>query len=346
MTDRLEPVRTFVTGGAGFIGGEVVASLLRDGAPVTVFDNLSTAEPDWATRFDGDPRLSFVRGDITDRDTLRAAMSGHRRVVHLASGTDIAGGFAHPERDFESGIVGTERVCESMRAVGIDEIWFASSGVVYGRPARIPTGEGDGPLLPESHYAAAKLAGEALISGFASLYAWRAHAFRFGNTVGPRSNHGVVHDFVVKLLRDPTRLEILGDGTQAKPYIAVDDLVAGIRRGVGAAPAAPMTILNVGTEGTVTVRRVAEVVIAALGLGPDSVELAFAGPGAGGGGWPGDTAYVEFETSALRALGWAPRLSAVDAIGTAARGIADRYRASGKPLLTRSERHADTSTVR
>ena len=114
-------------------------------------------------------------------------------------------------------VVGTEHVCEAMRAVGIAEIWFASSGVVYGRPARIPTGEGDGPLLPESHYAAAKLAGEALISGFASLYGWRAYAFRFGNTVGPRSNHGVVHDFVVKLLRDPNRLEILGDGTQAKP---------------------------------------------------------------------------------------------------------------------------------
>ena len=340
--DHLEPVRTFVTGGAGFIGGEVAASLLRDGALVTVFDNLSTAEPDWASRFDRDPRLTFVRGDITHKDALRDVMAGHGRVVHLASGTDIAGGFGHPQRDFDSGVVGTERVCESMRAVGIDEIWFASSGVVYGRPARIPTGEGDGPLLPESHYAAAKLAGEALISGFASLYGWRAHAFRFGNTVGPRSNHGVVHDFVVKLLRDPTRLEILGDGTQAKPYIAVDDLVAGIRRGVSAAARAPMTILNVGTEGTLTVRRVAAIVVEALGLAPDSVELAFAGSvgtGSGaGGGWPGDTALVEFDTSALRALGWEPRLSAADAVATAAQGIAGRYRASGKPLLTRSER--------
>jgi len=345
MTDRLEPVRTFVTGGAGFIGGEVVASLLRDGAPVTVFDNLSTAEPDWATRFDEDPRISFVRGDIANRDVLRDAMAGHGRVVHLASGTDIVGGFDHPERDFESGVLGTELVCESMRAVGIDEIWFASSGVVYGRPARIPTGEGDGPLLPESHYAAAKLAGEALISGFAHLYDWRAHAFRFGNTVGPRSNHGVVHDFVVKLLRDPTRLEILGDGSQAKPYIAVDDLVAGIRRGVAAAPRGPMTILNVGTEGTVTVSRVAAIVIGALGLEPDSIELAYTAPGSGGGGWPGDTAYVEFETSALRALGWRPGMSAAEAIEAAARGIADRYRASGKPLLTRSERASGRATA-
>ena len=102
VTDRLPPVPTFVTGGAGFIGGEVVASLLRDGAPVTVFDNLSTAEPDWSSRFDGDPGLSFVHGDITEYDVLRRAMLGHDRVVHLASGTDIVGGYGHPERDFAS----------------------------------------------------------------------------------------------------------------------------------------------------------------------------------------------------------------------------------------------------
>jgi UDP-glucose 4-epimerase len=340
VTDRLAPVRTFVTGGAGFIGGELVASLLRDGASVTVFDNLSTAEPDWASRFDGNAQLTFVHGDITHGARLRDAMAGHGRVVHLASGTDIIGGFGHPERDFESGVVGTELVCESMRALGIDELWFASSGVVYGRPARIPTGEGDGPLLPESHYAAAKLAGEAVISGFASLYGWRASAFRFGNTVGPRSNHGVVHDFVIKLLRDPTRLAILGDGTQAKPYIAVDDLVSGIRSGAAAVPRAPLTILNVGTEGTITVRRVAAIVIEALGLEPGSVELEYSVPDAGGGGWPGDTAYVEFETSALRALGWVPSMTAAEAIGTAARGIADHYRGSGKPLLTKAERGA------
>jgi UDP-glucose 4-epimerase len=155
----------------------------------------------------------------------------------------------------------------------------------------------------------------------------------------------VVHDFVVKLLRDPTRLEVLGDGSQAKPYIGVDDLVAGIRRGVAAAPRDPMTILNVGTEGTVTVSRVAVIVIGALGMEPDSVELAYTVPGPRGGGWPGDTAYVEFETSALRALGWEPRLSAAEAIEAAARGIADRYRASGMPLLTRSERTAGRVTA-
>ena len=198
-----------------------------------------------------------------------------------------------------------------------------------------------GPLFPGSHYAAAKLAGEAIVSGFAHLYDWRAFAFRFGNTVGPRSNHGVVHDFVVKLLRDPDRLEILGDGTPVKPYVAVSDLVTGMRH-VAASVAEPgLTILNVGPEGTVSVRRVAEIVIDALGLDARSVDVTFReNPRAGGGGWPGDMALVEFDTRAMRALGWAPAMQAEDAIGNAAEGIAARYRDGGGPLLTSIERRA------
>ena len=337
--------RTLVTGGAGFIGGELVAALLADGDEVTVLDDLSTAAPDWRDRFGADPRLTFIRGSATEPAIVGQAMAGHDRVVHLAAGTDIAGGFGRPERDFSNGIVATEVVCEAMRSSGIGDLWYASSGVVYGRPPRIPTAEGDGPLLPESHYAAAKLAGEAVVSGFAHLYGWRAFAFRFGNTVGARSDHGVVHDFVVKLLRDPSRLEVLGDGSQAKPYVAVTDLVAGMRRAVAAAPDRPLTVLNVGPEGTLTVRRVAAIVVEALGLAAGSVELRFTGASPGGGGWPGDTPRVEFDTSALRSLGWRPELTAEGAVRAAALGIAARYRASGRALLTGAERRAESPNL-
>lgn len=341
LIGSVEPVRTFVTGGAGFIGVEVVASLLRDGAAVTVFDNLSTSEPDWRARLSRDVLLEFVRGDITDRRALRQAMVGHQRVIHLASATDIAGGLDHPELDFASGVLGTEVVCEAMLHVGITELWFASSGVVYGRPQRIPTAEGDGPYLPESHYAAAKLAGEAIISGFAHLYGWRTFVFRFGNTVGPRSNHGVVHDFVVKLMRDPRRLEILGSGNQAKPYVAVADLVAGMRHAGAVRPANPVTVLNIGPEGTLRVRDVAAIVIEALDLPAETVHLAFSDSASiGGGGWPGDTARVEFDTTAMRSLGWQPKMTAEGAIRTAALGVVARYRSSGWPLLTAAERRA------
>ncbi|MBA2382520.1 MAG: NAD-dependent epimerase/dehydratase family protein [Chloroflexi bacterium] len=345
LTVRAAPARTFVTGGAGFIGSELVSALLADGGEITVLDNLSSAAPDWVDRMIPTPRLSFVEGDAASAPTVRAAMAGHDRVVHLAAGTDIAAGHGHPERDFASGIVATEVVCEAMREHGIRELWYASSGVVYGHPTRTPTAEDDGPLRPESHYAAAKVAGEAIIAGFAHLYDWRAFAFRFGNTVGARSDHGVVHDFVVKLLRDPTRLEILGDGSQAKPYVAVDDLVAGMRHAADRAPLRPLTVLNLGPEGTLLVRRVAELVIEAIGLSSDAVELSFSGAAPGGGGWPGDTAVVEFDISAARALGWQPRASASAAVQAAARGIAATYRATGRPLLTSQERRAAARLV-
>jgi UDP-glucose 4-epimerase len=341
LTRQLRPARTLVTGGAGFIGGELIDSLLADGGEVTILDDLSTAEPDWFDRFRGAPGLRFIEGDAADPDAVDAAMTGHDRVVHLASGTDIAGGFDRPSVDFRNGILATEVVCEAMHRLAITELWYASSGVVYGRPARVPTAEGDGPLRPESHYAAAKLAGEAIVSGFAHLYGWRAFAFRFGNTVGRRSNHGVVHDLTVKLLRDPARLEVLGDGTPAKPYVAVTDLVAGMRHAALGVSTPGLTILNVGPDGTVSVRRVAELVIEAVGGHAGPPEIVFRPTGAaGGGGWPGDTALVEFDTGAMRALGWQPAMDAEDAIRDAAAGIAARYRESDRALLTSIERRA------
>ena len=340
MTRGARSDRTLVTGGAGFIGGELVASLLADGGQVTVLDDLSSAAPDWPDRFITEQGLTFVRGDARDPTCVDQVMPGHDRVVHLASSTDIAGGFNHPGRDFAAGIVATEVVCEAMARHAVRHLWFASSGVVYGRPQRVPTAEGDGPHFPESHYAAAKLAAEAIISGFAHLYDWRAIAFRFGNTVGGRSDHGVVHDFVVKLLRDPTGLEILGDGTQAKPYIDVNDLVGAIRH-AGETPTRPMSVFNVGPSGTVAVRRVALIVLGALGLDAADVEFRFtADAGSAGGGWPGDTPLVEFDTTALEALGWRPTIAAEDAIHAAARTIAARYRSTAAPLLTTGERRA------
>jgi UDP-glucose 4-epimerase len=346
MSIRAHPIRTLVTGGAGFIGCELVATLLADGCDVTVFDDLSTADPEWSTRVGRHPRLTFVRGDVTDPTAVRAAMPGHDRVVHLAAGTDIAGGYGHPDRDFLAGVVGTEVVCEAMREFDVRDLWYASSGVVYGTPPRTPTAEGDGPLLPESHYAAAKLAGEAIVSGFAHLYGWRAFAFRFGNTVGPRSDHGVVHDLVVKLLRDPRRLEILGDGTQAKPYVAVTDLVAGMRYAAAAASSGAVSVFNVGPEGTLMVRDVAAIVLEAMDLPHDAVEFTFTGRSAiGGGGWPGDTIRVEFDTSAIRALGWWPQLTAEEAVRDAAIGIAEWYTGGRRPLLTAAERRSGGNLV-
>jgi UDP-glucose 4-epimerase len=332
--------RVLVTGGAGFIGHALLTELLARGDEVVVFDNLSTAEPHWDAPFRPDlaaGRLRFVPGDVVDLDRLVTAVAGVDLVVHLAANTDIAGGFVQPRLDLEGCIVATWNVAEAMRRTGIRRILYASSGVVYGPVGQWPTPERSGPLQPQSHYAAGKLAGEAILCGFAHLYGWRTLAFRFGNTVGARSNHGVVHDFVAKLLRDPSRLEILGDGRQAKPYVAVEDVARGMLLAEQAAPEPRFGVYNVGTEGVVTVDRIAELVIEALGLDPGSVERRYTGSG---GGWRGDTERVEFDTGALRGLGWRPELSAEAALRQAALGARERLLAAGPPYLTSFERRA------
>ncbi len=326
--------RIFVTGGAGFIGTSLVARLLADGHSVTVFDNLATAEPDWDAPFEADlldGRLRFVGGDVGDLAAVASAMAGHPEVIHLAANTDIAGGFADPALDLRGCLLGTWNVAEAMRRNGIDRLLFASSGVVYGTVAGGPTPESYGPLRPESHYAAGKLAGEAILSAFAHLYGWRVLAFRFGNTIGPRSNHGVVHDFVAKLLRDPHRMEVLGDGRQRKPFMAIDDLVDAVLCLSRRAPPRPFTAYNVAGAGTLTVRRVAELVIEALHLDASRVKLAFADNDRG---WAGDTPLVDLDWSALREMGWRPRHSAEEAVCWAASGLADWMRTSSDDPLT------------
>jgi len=333
-------MRVLVTGGAGFIGHALLARLLRRGDDVLVLDDLSTAEPDWDVPFAADRRtgrLGFVRAGIGDLDALTEATSDAEVVIHLAANTDIAGGFDDPRLDLDGCIVGTWNVAEAMRRSGTRRIVYASSGVVYGPTDVTPTSERDGPLRPQSHYAAGKLAGEAILSGFAHLYGWRALAFRFGNTVGPRSNHGVVHDFVAKLLRDPTRLEILGDGRQAKPYVAVDDVAGAILHADATAPERPFGVYNVGTEGVVTVDRVADLVIDALGLDPRTVRREYTGER---GGWHGDTTRVEFDMQALRSLGWRPECTPEEAVARAAAGARERILAAGPPYLTALERRA------
>jgi len=340
--------RVLVTGGAGFIANGLIPELIRAGRMVTVFDNLSTAEPDWREALESSigpspsGSLKVVIGDIRARDEIEAACAGHDAVVHLASSTDIPGGARDPRLDFESCVLGTSNVLQAMHRHGIRRLVHASSGVVYGSAVARPSKEDAGPLLPESHYAAAKLATEALISGYAHLGDWRAVILRFGNTIGPRTNHGAVHDFVVKLLRDPGRLEILGDGRQTKPFIAVPDLVSGIGAASAAAVDVPVVTYNVATRHALPLTDVARTVADALGLDSDSIALETT---AERRGWPGDTTQVDLDSGALRNLGWTPELDGRSAVRWAAAGIASRYRSSGAALLTGLERRRSVGAV-
>ena len=296
------PARIIVVGGAGFIGSHFVDHLLArpQTAGVTVYDNFASGR-DWhlATHA-SDPRLTIRRADVGDRERLTEAMQGHELVIHLASNPDIARAMVEPAIDFAEGTRLTHNVVEAMRRSGCRRILYASGSGVYGDLGEQEAAEDHGPLRPISTYGASKLAGEAMIGAYSYMFGLSGCAFRFANVVGPRQTHGVGFDFVRRLREDPTRLRILGDGGQSKSYIHVDDVVRAVllaeqRGGAG------FQIFNVATGDYITVREIADLAVACLGLSPAKVAYEFTG---GDRGWKGDVPVVRLNCERIRRLGW------------------------------------------
>ena len=303
-----------VTGGAGFIGSHLVESLLERGARVIVLDNFSSGLIDNLAAVSGSPLLKVVRGDVRSRETLRSVLRGVDAVFHLAANPEVRVG--DPREHFEHNIKATFTLLEAMREAGVRDIVFASSSTVYGEARILPTPEDYGPLKPISVYGASKLACEALISSYTHTYDFRGVALRYANVVGPRSRRGVVYDFVRKLLANPRRLEVLGDGTQTKSYIWVSDaisatLLAWERMGEG------FEAYNVGSVDAIPVSRIARIVVEEAGL--EDVEITFTGGVKGGRGWIGDVKYMHLSIEKLEKLGWRPEYNSEEAVRRAAR---------------------------
>lgn len=294
-----------IVGGAGFIGSHFTDYLLADPLTerVTLYDNFSSGR-DWHfAHHAGDARLGVVRAEVGDLEALTTHMGGHGVVIHLASNPDIARAAVEPEIDFRQGTELTNNVLEAMRRSGAQRILYASGSGVYGDLGEREATEDFGPLAPISTYGASKLAGEALIRAYAHMFGLSGRAFRFGNVVGPRQTHGVGFDFLRRLAADPTRLTILGDGSQSKSYVYVKDVVEAVmhahRRAEG-----PFEVFNVATGDYITVTEIAELAAEALGLNTPPV-LDYAG---GDRGWKGDVPVVRINTDRMTALGWrAPR---------------------------------------
>jgi UDP-glucose 4-epimerase len=298
---------TFITGAAGFIGSNLVDRLLADGEPVVGYDNFSTGQDDFLAGARQQAGFRLVRGDILDEKMLADTMKGCRRVVHLAANADVRLGLQHPRRDLEQNTIGTFNVLEAMRIHGICDLAFSSTGSVYGEATVIPTPE-DAPMpVQTSLYGASKLAGEALISAYAEGYGIRARIFRFVSILGARYTHGHIFDFYRQLLENPKILRVLGDGTQRKSYLAVEDCLEAILlcldRTPGEDPKGFTQIYNLGTEEYCQVNDSIGWICAALGVQP---ELSYSG---GDRGWIGDNPFIYLETRKIRALGWKSRFT-------------------------------------
>jgi UDP-glucose 4-epimerase len=306
-----------VTGGAGFIGSNVVDALLARGDEVVIYDNLRTGRREFIAAA-LDSGAQFVRGDVLDLESLTSAMTGCETVIHLAANADVRHGLEHPRRDLEQNTIATSTVLEAMRAQGVRQIAFSSTGSVYGEPDLFPTPE-DAPFpVQTSLYAASKLAGEGLLSSYATGFDFTAVIFRFVSILGERYTHGHVFDFWRALGQDPTKLRVLGDGRQEKSYLYVGDCIAGIFRGLAEHDGEPGAfIYNLGHTETVVVDDSVAHICAQLAVNP---RIEHTG---GIRGWTGDSPLIHLDCRKMRALGWQPRLSIKDGISATVQWLSD-----------------------
>jgi UDP-glucose 4-epimerase len=294
--------RFFIAGGAGFIGSHFTDRLLavRETEAVTLYDNFSSGRQWHYAHHQGDPRLRVIHGDVKDLAALERNMAEHDVVIHLASNPDIARAATEPDIDFREGTYLTQQVVEAMRRTGTPRLLYASGSGVYGDLGEQEAQEDHGPLVPVSTYGASKLAGEVLIASYCAMFGITARAFRFGNVVGPRQTHGVGFDFVRRLRVQPDRLRILGDGTQSKSYIHVEDVLEAVFL-AHQQPAKDFEVYNVATGDYITVTEIARLAIQVAGLAEESVQLEYTG---GDRGWRGDVPIVRLNTERIRGLGW------------------------------------------
>jgi UDP-glucose 4-epimerase len=295
-------VNVVVTGCAGFIGSHMVDHLLADGHSVVGIDNFSTGIRRFLADALGHPQFRLIEGDLLAADALPRWFEGGDLVIHLAANADVRYGTAHPRRDIEQNTIATHNVLEAMRDTGISRIAFASTGSVYGEAAVIPTPE-DAPFpMQTSLYGASKLAAEGLIAAYGEGFGLTSWIFRFVSILGERYTHGHVFDFCRQLRSDPTRLRVLGDGTQRKSYLYVHDCIDAVLTAIDRAKDR-VNIFNLGVDGYCTVKDSIGWISETSGATP---ALEFTG---GDRGWTGDNPFIFLATTRIRALGWEPRLT-------------------------------------
>lgn len=308
-------MRALVTGGAGFIGSHLIDRLVARGDDVVVIDNLSSGNLEFIQNHIDSGKVSLHRGDITNYQDVVAAMDNIECVFHLAANPNIRLGTKITDTDLKQGTIATYNIVEAMRVCGVKKIAFASSSVVYGEDAPMPTPEDHGPCLPISLYGASKQAGEGLISSWAGTFGLQAWIFRFANIIGTRGTHGVIFDFIHKLKADPTRLEVLGNGLQEKSYMEVGDCVDGILH-VMQHSDKPVNLFNLGSHDTASVKTIARIVVEETGCTGASIEYT-----GGDRGWAGDIPRAMLAIDKMLQIGFDVNYNSEDAIRHTARAL-------------------------
>jgi UDP-glucose 4-epimerase len=295
----------FIAGGCGFIGSSIIHKLLKKekDCKIICYDNLSTGKSWYLDDVAKDGRLKIIIGDIQDLNLLTRWMKGSDFVYHFASNADIAKAVSDPSIDFWQGTYLTQNILEAMRLNNVKKLVYASGSGIYGDLGYYKATEDYSPMLPTSPYAASKLAGEALISAYSNMFGIRAGIYRFANVVGKYQTHGCAYDFINKLIENPNKLTVMGDGSQSKCYVHVEDILNGIEATQGG-------IYNIATDTNIAVKEIAEIAVGEMGL-TNKTEILY---GTEPRGWRGDVPIVRLDSSKLQSCGWKAQYTSEEAI--------------------------------
>lgn len=295
--------KVFVTGAAGFIGSNLIDRLLKNGYKVVGWDNFSTGRIEFLNDALNNPNFTLIEGDNLNVSRLSEAMIGCDIVFHLAANADVRFGLNHPSKDLNQNTIATFNVLQAMKDCGIKKIVFSSTGSVYGESKKIPTSENDEFPIQTSLYGASKVACEALIQAYSEGYGFESYIFRFVSILGERYTHGHIFDFYKQLIEHPEYLNVLGDGTQRKSYLYVQDCVDAMLHVLTINSKTKVNIYNLGTNEYVQVNDSIRFIIDHLNLNP---EIRYSG---GNKGWIGDNPFIFLDTDKIRKTGWDAKLT-------------------------------------
>lgn len=301
-------MKVLITGGIGFIGSHLVERLSNE-HDITIIDNVKNGNISFLDKVD---HIRLLEHDIGEPFKLQ---ENYDYIFHLAANADVRNGVKNPEKDIYSNILGTYHLLEAIKNKNPKKLIFTSSATIYGENYNYIT-EDNADFKPISIYGASKLSAEKLILAYANNFNLDFTIFRLSNIVGERNTHGIIRDFVSKLKKDPSKLEILGKGDQTKQYLYISDCIDGLVD-IGLKNTKEH-IFNLACDKEFEVKEIADIVISEMGL--KNVNKIFTNTERG---WIGDVPFTLLDTSRIRSEGWLPKIDSEEGVRRTVRYLQD-----------------------